>query len=95
MWLCHLATTLYELRVSVTRITDLNSLHAAGAPCRLAALDGRMLTIVGAFLRRSKKEVRRVHRLLWILEAEDADDVRRAAAAARGWRRADHCFVVS
>ena len=68
---------------------------AAGAPCPLAALDGRMLTIVGAFLRRSKKEVRRVHRLLWILEAEDVDDVRRAAAAARGWRRADHCFVVS
>ena len=27
VWLCHLATTLYELRVSVTRITDLNSLH--------------------------------------------------------------------
>lgn len=68
---------------------------ATGAPCPLAALDGRMLTIVGAFLRRSKKEVRRVHRLLWILEAEDADDVQRAAAVARGWRRADHCFVVS
>ena len=68
---------------------------AAGAACPLAALDGRMLTTIGAFLRRTKKEVRRVHRLLWILEAEDVDDVRRAAAAARGWRRADHCFVVS
>ena len=68
---------------------------AAGAPCPLAALDGRMLTIVGDFLRRSKKEVRRVRRLLWTLEAEDADDVRRAATLARGWRRADHCFVVS
>jgi len=27
VWLCHLATTLYELRVSVSRIADLNSLH--------------------------------------------------------------------
>ena len=68
---------------------------AAGAPCPLAALDGRMLTIVGTFLRRTKREVRRVHRLLWVLETEAADDAQRAAAVARGWRRVDHCFVVS
>ena len=35
VWLCHLATTLYELRVSVTRITDLNSLQVSEVrgPC--------------------------------------------------------------
>jgi hypothetical protein len=68
---------------------------ADGAPCALASLDGRMLKIIGGYLRRPKKQMRRVHRLMWVLQSEDDDAAMRAAAAARGFRREDHCFVVS
>lgn len=75
----------------------LGSKHGRGAggdPCILQCLDGRALQTIGAFLRRPKREVRRVERALWVWTSEVRHETRMRRAVERGFNRADHCFAV-
>jgi hypothetical protein len=65
-----------------------------GEPCILQCLDGRALQTIGAFLRRPRREVRRLERALWVWTSEARHETRMLRAAARGFSRADHCFTV-
>ena len=75
----------------------LGSKHGHGADgelCILQCLDGRALHMIGAFLRRPKREVRRVERALWVWTSEGRYEAMMMRAVERGFNRADHCFAV-
>ena len=56
--------------------------------------DGRALQTIGSYLRRPRREVRRLERALWVWTSEARHEARMLRAAARGFSRADHCFTV-
>jgi hypothetical protein len=65
-----------------------------GAPSPLRRLDDRAAHLIGEFLRSPGRAVRRLQRALWVWEGEERHAAACARAAARGWRREDHCFSV-
>jgi len=60
---------------------------------RLDGLEGPMETIA-AFLKRPRKQRRRVERALWVMQSEQRDETSRATAIERGFSRDSHCFHV-
>ena len=78
-------------------VTALGAKHgrdADGEPCILQCLDGPALQTIGSYLRRPRREVRRLERALWVWTSEARHEARMLRAAARGFSRADHCFTV-
>lgn len=65
-----------------------------GRSCILGCLDGRALQAIGEFLRRPRREARRVGRALWVWTAESRDQAMRVRAVSQGYRRSDRCFSV-
>ena len=65
-----------------------------GHSCILGCLDGRALQAIGEFLRRPRREARRVGRALWVWTSETRDREIRMRAVSQGYRRSDRCFSV-
>lgn len=59
---------------------------AAGDPCVLGEIDGHAVQVIGSFLRRPHREVRRVERAMWVWLAED----HRQASVLRAVKRGEH-----
>jgi len=49
---------------------------------------------IAAFLKRPRKQRRRVERALWVMQSEQRDETSRATAIERGFSRDSHCFHV-
>jgi len=71
-----------------------HGLRPDGRSCILGCLDGRALSLVGSFLRRPRREIRRVGRALWVWTSETRDREMRMRAVSQGYRRSDRCFSV-
>ena len=78
-------------------LVALGATHGLGpdrGSCILGCLDGRALSLVGSFLRRPRREARRVGRALWVWTSETRDREIRMRAVSQGYRRSDRCFSV-